>query len=316
MKRSLNVIACKAATAAIVCMSIFDTVYAQFDLQQKIDSLFIIASSGEVRHRDQNEPAMDSIAVLGAPAVPYLINKFTTRSARERWTIIWTLQRIGSPAVPDLVIALKGSNALVVKRVAWALGDIKDSSATVPLMEVANHPGWNVREQVVGALGKIGDGRADNVPLAAARDTIGQVRKAAAVACGRLGIQKSIPLLVHLMDDDFYGARMAAAHALLSLDTELVITTIVDSMVSVNRRVGHMGCRVLGELATPEAQTFLIEQAQSVDPLRRAHAALALIRTDPEDNCGILDMFLAKETDRFTLLKIQSAHENALVRQR
>ncbi|MGD8605242.1 MAG: hypothetical protein PVF49_11795, partial [Anaerolineales bacterium] len=41
-------------------------------LEKKLDSLFIIASSGEVRYRDMNEPAMDSIAAYGVDAVPFL----------------------------------------------------------------------------------------------------------------------------------------------------------------------------------------------------------------------------------------------------
>ncbi|RME20715.1 MAG: hypothetical protein D6800_12870, partial [Candidatus Zixiibacteriota bacterium] len=124
-----NVIATFVLSAILVAMCPVLTVYAQPNLKHKIDSLFIIASSGEVQYRDQNEPAMDAIAALGAPAVPYLIDKFTTKSARERWTVIWILQRIGSAAVPDLVKALGGDDPLVVRRIAWALGDIKDTAS-------------------------------------------------------------------------------------------------------------------------------------------------------------------------------------------
>ncbi|MCK4460786.1 MAG: HEAT repeat domain-containing protein, partial [candidate division Zixibacteria bacterium] len=106
------------------------------DVHKKFDSLFIIASSGGVQFREMVEPAKDSIAAMGEDVVPWLIDKFTTKSARDRWTIIHVLKRIGSPAVPYLVRALKRSDGLVVQRVCWALGDIADSAAVDPLVEV------------------------------------------------------------------------------------------------------------------------------------------------------------------------------------
>ncbi|RME27246.1 MAG: HEAT repeat domain-containing protein, partial [Candidatus Zixiibacteriota bacterium] len=286
-------------------------VYAQPSLKHKTDSLFIIASSGEVQYRDQNEPAMDAIAALGAPAVPYLIDKFTTKSARERWTVIWILQRIGSAAVPDLVKALGGDDPLVVRRIAWALGDIKDTASVLPLMQVATHDDWAVREQVIGALGKIGDKRADDVVMAALTDSIGQVRKAAAVACGKLSIIESVPALLHQLGDSFYGARMTAEEALLTLDTGIVVREVMDSVRSADPLVGNLACDLLGRLATPEAENILIEQISSPDPLRRAHAAVALAAIDPDDNCGVMEQYLAHEPDRLTRLKVISAREAA-----
>ena len=55
-------------------------------LEQELDSLFVIASSAEIQHQDQRDPAMDKIASYGPEAVPYLIDKFSTQSAWERWT--------------------------------------------------------------------------------------------------------------------------------------------------------------------------------------------------------------------------------------
>ena len=301
-----------AAAAVTLCVVMVGTpAKAQPGLKQKIDSLFIIASSGEVQYRDQNEPAMDSIAALGAAAVPYLIDKFTTRSARERWTIIWTLERIGSAAVPDLVKALRRDDPLVVKRVAWALGAIADTAAVQPLTTVAAHPDWGVREQVVEALGKIGDNRADDVVLAALADTVGQVRKAAVAACRRLRLLESIPQLVAMLGDDFYGARLMAVETLLSLDTALVIAALYDSLAVPSSEVGHIACDVLGRVAGPQAMSILIEQMASPDARRRTHAAVALAAIDPEDNCGVMEMFLEKESDPLTRLKVQSAREAA-----
>lgn len=284
---------------------------ADTELKRKVDSLFVIASSGEVKYRDMVEPAKDSIAEIGVDAVPILVDKFTTKSARERLTIIEILKKIGSPAVPYLVTALKRPDGLVVQRICWALGDIRDTAAVKPLISVACHPRWQVRDQAVGALGKIGDRRANEAVVIALRDPISQVRKAAVVSCGKLTVENSIEQLVHLLGDEFYGARLAAVEALLKMDTAKVMAVLADSIESVNGFVGDLGCHILGEFSTDEAIELLMSQMESSDPNRRAHAASAIIKADPQDNCGYHQALVDHETDRLNRLKIESARSSA-----
>jgi HEAT repeat protein len=212
--------------------------------------------------------------------------------------------------VPDLVRALGRSEDIVVKRVCWALGDIKDSSAVEGLMQVCDHPSWWVREYAVEALGKIGDGAASEVVLAALKDTIGQVRKSAVVSSGQLQINEAVEELAHSLGDDFYGARLMAVSSLLRLDTALVLQTLADSLISPNRLVGDLACQVLGEIGSDEAMALLLTQLSSIDPNRRAQAAVALVTADPLDNCGFRKNYLDRETDRLVRLKIESALKN------
>ncbi len=278
------------------------------DLERKIDSLFVIASSGELKYRDMTQPAIDSIAAIGAPSVPWLVEKFSTKSARERWTVIWILQKIGSEAVPYLVKSLKRPEGLIVQRVCWALGDIKDTTSVEPLMEVADHPRWQVRDQAVEALGKIGDTRANQVVMRSLADSIGQVRKSAVVSCGKLKTFSAVSHLVHRLGDEFYGARLAASEALLKLDTTRVIEVLTDSLESSDVMVGNLACHVLGQIGTNEAINVLFAEIQeAASPERRAHAGIALIKADPLDNCGYRNEILEAETDRFVRLKLQSA---------
>ena len=281
---------------------------ARSGLEKKIDSLFVIASSGELRYSDLTEPAMDSIAALGAPAVPWLVEKLSTKSARERLTVIWILQRIGGEAVPYLVSSLNRSEELIVGRICWALGDIKDSTSVQPLINVSGHSDWSVRDQAVEALGKIGDTRANEIVMQSLADTLGQVRKAAVVSCGQLAINEAIPDLINCFADDFYGARLEAVNSLLKLDTQKVISFVADSINSQRIMVGNLCCDVLREIKTDHAIEILSYQAFN-SPIAgtRAHAAAAIINADPEDLCGWHNKLLENNSDRFTLLKIQSA---------
>ncbi|MDH4157149.1 MAG: HEAT repeat domain-containing protein [candidate division Zixibacteria bacterium] len=281
---------------------------AQAGLEQRVDSLFVIASSGEVKYRDMVEPAIEAIAAMGVDAVPVLIDKFATRSARERLTITNILKKIGVPAVPLLVEALSRSDGQIVQRVCAVLGDIGDTAAVGPLMAVTGHSRWQVRDQAVGALGKIGDRRADSVVMAALDDAIGEVRKAAAVSSGMLTIGASARKLVHVLGDDFYGARMSAAHSLLSLDTVTVKAVLADSLGSANHFVGDLGCFILSEYTgDDQALNLLYSQSASSNARRRAHAAVGIIKADPDDLCGWHQLLVDRESDRLARLKMQSA---------
>ena len=305
-----NVIA--AALLVVILVSVLaagipTAAKAQGDVERRVDSLFVIASSGEVKHRDLVEPAIEAIAEIGVDAVPFLIDKFTTKSARERLTVVNILKKIGSPTVPDLVRALDRPDGLVVQRVCWALGDIKDSAAVQPLIGISGHQRWQVRDQAVGALGKIGDRAADPVVIGALVDTIGQVRKSAAVACGRLAVDDAVPQLVHMLGDEFYGARLSAYHTLIKLDTTTVVAVLKDSVNTRSELTAGLCCQLLGEYGSDEAIEILLKQTRSENPAHRAHAALAIIAADPLDNCNYRRRFVPKETDRLVRLKIESA---------
>ncbi len=307
MSTLLRKVMFKAGLTTLIIMVAAVSGWCQQGLKKKIDSLFMIASSAELKVRDQVEPAKDSIAALGVDAVPILIDKLTTKSARERLTVIQILKKIGSPAVPYLVRALKNPDDLVVQRVCWALGDIGDSAAVDPLIAVGTHPKWHVREQALGALGNIGSKRASQAVLLGFGDEIGQVRKAAVVSAGKLELREATGRLVHMLGDEFYGVRLSAVEALLMMDTTEVMVSLADSMVSANTLVGDLGCHILGRIGGDKAIEILINEIASRSPTRRVHAAIAIINADPLDNCGYRQGIISGETDRLVLLKINSA---------
>lgn len=275
--------------------------------ERRLDSLFVIASSAEERYQAFREEAMDSIAACGAEAVPYLVDKFVTRSAWEKWTVFWILQRIDTLAVPGLIDGLGHSDQVVVARVCWTLGDIGHASAVEPLMGVCRQDAWQVRDEAIRALGRIGATEATEVVVTALQDTIGQVRKSAVVSCGQLHTNEAIAGLTHALGDDFYGARLMAVNSLLQLDTAAVVQVLADSIGSPNEQLGDLACQVLGAFGTDEAIELLLVQVGSADPDRRAHAGVAMVKADPLDNCAFRQEYYDDETDRLVRLKIKAA---------
>lgn len=303
----LNVIAKSLLFLTLLSVAIPCTISAQTRFDKRLDSLFTIASSGEIKYQAMVKPADDSIVAMGNAVIPRLVGKLSGKSRYERISIERILKRFGAAAVPSLLAALKNDTGVVVERSCYILGEIGDTSATVGVLAITKNRRWQTREQSIGALGKIKDHRADSAVISAMNDTIPLVRKSAAVACGQLKTQSAIRPLVHMLGDRFYSARMPAAASLAQLDTPSVVQALSDSMTSVNPLVGNLACAVLGAIATQAALDPLTEQARSPLPERRAHAAMALIKADSTDSRNFRQTYLAGETDPATRLKVESA---------
>jgi len=267
------------------------------DIDRKVDSLFIIASSGELKYRDLVKPAIESLAVLGESAVPRLLEKYNTKDARERHTINNILVKIGKPATPFLLKGLSDSNDEKISRLCYTLGNIKDSSAVEGIISTAFESNWKIRSSAVSALGKIGHNLADETVIKLLSDSDETVRKSAVVAAGRLLIEKAIPKLIHILGDDFYGARMTSSEALIKFDSFLVIPQIADSLNSENVLVGNLGCSTLGKIGGDSAAVVIGTQLNSSSSLRRMLAVEAIYDANSSLGCAAVENLKDSETD-------------------
>lgn len=275
-------------------------------IQKTVDSLFTIASSGEIRFTAMVQPAIDSIAAMGGAAVPFLTPKLGTSSARERLTVINILKKIGAPAIPDLTVVLRGMNGLASERAANALGEIGDSSAKEVLIESITHTRWQVREESVGALGKLKTASVADAIRSAFADSVGQVRKSAAVAVGRLKLKDLIPNLLAQLDDPFYGARMATRSSLFQLDTADVIASLTPLVQSDRMLTREHAIFILGQLRQPSANGVLSAALKSENPSTRSAAAMALWNSGSTTAQNEVMAFLASETDSLTKIRVRS----------
>lgn len=281
--------------------------------EKKVDSLFILASSGELKYRDLVTPAKDSLAAMGKSAVPRLIEKFDTQVARERHAIDEILVKIGAVAVPYLIKTMADADGEKTSRICYTLGNIKDSSAVESLVGVASDSDWRVRSSAVEALGKIKDDRADKAVAGALTDNDAAVRKSAAVACGQLKIAEAIPHLVHMLSDDFYGARMCASETLVGFG-ETAIGPITDSLNSPDELLGNLGCTTLGMIGGDSAAVILGLQIGSPSPIRRALAVEGIYHSGSHSACGFVEILAQMEKDPMVLFFIKRAIEKYAAR--
>jgi HEAT repeat protein len=306
-------------------------------IDQVVDSLFVVASSGELKYRNQVEPAKAKLAELGARAVPRLISKLTTPDARERLTVIRILKKIGAPAVPGLREALRTlSPPIQLKRICWALGDIgaEARDAVDDLIGACDHENWQVREYALRGLGKILGGtptdEAFNVVSRLMADSVGQTRKSAVWSAGEFQDVAMTNNLLQALGDNYYGARLNAVSALVKIATdsgvtpgniESVISQISEFVRADSAGAGDLACAALGEIGTkltipPDERkdsslkrilNTLGAQLLSTRELRRAAAVRALGECAPAGEWGILMNLRLTESSVYVIQAIDSA---------
>ena len=115
---------------------------------------------------------------------------------------IMALNKIGSPAVEALLVALKSENGQVRENAAWALGEIKDARAVEPLMHSLKEENMLVRVKAAEALGSIRDRRAVEPLIQAINDANTLVKVKAVEALGQIRDARAVKPLIGLLKNE------------------------------------------------------------------------------------------------------------------
>jgi HEAT repeat protein len=305
----------KQATMAMMLCLTFSAGASQAaddDLIRKIDSLFIIASSAELKYRDLVTPAVDSIAALGVEAVPHLIEKMGTTDARERVALESIFKKIGTPAVPFLNQALLETDSLQLSRVAMMLYYNPDSSSIDNLMQVTRNPFYWVRYESIRALGAIGHHRGTPAVREAFRDGNELVRTAAAVSAGRLNDTLLLPDLLTALNDDYYGVRMTAYEALTACSCAVKTAVMTTALASSTGIVRNYILAVMAGDSCRYDVTVLKQYYADADPVTRSLALRAAFKSAPQAVAAYLSAMSEPITDllfRQTVEELTAAYE-------
>lgn len=287
--------------------------------QAVLDSLWIRASSGELKYRDLVEPSKKALAEMPEQSVPYLVGKLDTRSAREMHTLVDIFKRIGPAAVEPLVEALSSDNHDIVRLGCRCLGPIEDKRATPPLLNLFLEEDFRVRSAAVKAVGEIGDTIATEEVIQMLSDSTETVRKSASVALGKIGDRKAIKPLVVALGDKHFSVRYTAVNSLGSLSPEaneellrelenLLQKKQSESLTEEESFHLYFVVQALGELKEKKAVGFLQEMLQVDDDWAcRAFAAEALGEIGEITVVSSLEKAREKERNPFALTKIESA---------
>ena len=267
----------------VICLTGLLQAQESDTLKVKIDSMFVIASSGDFKYRDLVEPTIDDIAAIGAPAVPFMIDRLGTIDARERVTLENILKKIGDPAKPLLITALLTADSLKLSRVATMLYYLPDTAAVDNLIKVSDNDYYWARYNSVRALGKIGDMRAAETIRKALKDENELVRTMAAVAAGRIDPVEFFDDLINVLDDEYYGVRFCAEEALSQIECfdkiELLKVALEKNTAYPGR--GHLLTALISDSCKHDYESVR-DLLTSPDPMVRSTAMKLAFQADPD----------------------------------
>ncbi|UCB52118.1 MAG: HEAT repeat domain-containing protein, partial [Candidatus Zixiibacteriota bacterium] len=248
-------------------------------LKKRVDSLFVLSCGGLEKYRDLQQPAESTLVEMGEMAVPHLLEKLTTQSAREKWTLIRVFGKIGEPAVMPVIGRLESEEKNETKLAIRILGEIKDNRAVGPLTGLLDREDYNIRSHVCESLGKIADTTAFDHVSPRMQDSVEVVRKSVAVALGRMKIARAVPYLVHGLSDSHFSVRMSSANSLVEIGDSSVeaLLFLLDHSAPPTL---HLAIESLGKLKDKRAVPPLLDKLKDDDWATRAFAVDALSEID------------------------------------
>lgn len=274
------------------------------ETKKKVDSLFVLSCGGLEKYRDLQQPAESTLTAMGEEAVPHLLGRLNTQSAREKWTLIRILGKIGEPAVPPLIDSLGSQDKEVTKLSVRILGDIKDSRAVKPLIALLTRADYNIRSDVCESLGKTADTSAFTDVSLRMDDSVETVRKSAAVALGRMKDLRGISYLVRGISDPHFSVRMSSANSLVAIG-EPTIAFFLTLLNNTDEATMNLAIESLGKLKAKEAVLLLTDKLRADSWSTRAFAVEALGEIGEQRGLRAIKAMKKQESHPFVLGKIE-----------
>ena len=191
-----------------------------------------------------------------------------------RWKAAEALSKLGSPAVPALIGALRHEDDDVRWKAAIALGEIGDPQAVEPLILLLCDEDRFVKSHAALALGSIGE-PAVNPLLRALREGDGNLRWGAAIALGKIRDPRAVEPLIRALADKYENVRAESASSLGAIGKPALgpLLRFLKFSEGPERLEVVMA---LGELHDTDAIQPLIQMLESADEDERKAIADAL----------------------------------------
>ena len=192
---------------------------------EDIETLFMQASAASQKFQYLVKPAREKIIAMGDSAMPFLVDKLNTESARESHALYEMIPKIGKPAVPYLHKVLQDSVKNKIRFTMLILGKIKDENSYPILAEYTQSNNPSYRASSIKALGDLGCSTGIPLFIKGLKDSIVAVRRESAIALQKINNQDAILPLIASTDDEFQEVRYSAEIALTKIgkDAEKIV---------------------------------------------------------------------------------------------
>lgn len=220
------------------------------------------------KHPAVRSRAADELGLLGesaAEAVPMLITALHDTYEPVRLNAAYALGAIGEPAVQKLIETLTAENGQTRRIAAYALGAAGEI-AVPALSKVLGEAEEAARVEIAYALAQIGSPAHPAVPalMARAEDSSVEVRRYSVDALGSIGpgASEAVPVLSDMLaadSDEQVRFDSALALAQLGPASSDAIPVLADALRDGNRYVRDNSVLALKRIGTPAAESALFD---------------------------------------------------------
>jgi len=198
-----------------------------------------------------------------------LIDLLDTADEYLQRECITLLGKLGNKqAVPTLTEFLNYQpiNHELQEDVIIALGRIGDDRAETPLLSLANSKNEYIRQRIAKALGSFSSEQSIEALSLLLGDDNNEVRANAAQALGDIGDPTVIPILDNALDDGIWTVRKQAVTALAQFNDEAIVEPMLYALEDIRSQIRIIAAEKLGDMGTPLAYEPLL---QARHPFRR-----------------------------------------------
>lgn len=216
------------------------------------------------------------------------------------------LKKIGKPAVPALIDAIKGDNKRLRKAAMIVLGQIKDKS-TVPVLieELEKTKDKKMRAGLIIILGRMGDKRATPTLMKALNEESEEVVAAAAYSLGKLKEEKATSLLIPLLSHSSEYIRQTVTKAIEKIGDKSIPILIKDmEQRPLNTR--YLIVNILGKIGGEQAVDTLLETLKDNNEYIRLSSAHALSELGNNRGYNLAIQYLNHSRPEYQFLAIKT----------
>lgn len=138
----------------------------------------------------------------------------------RKQVIAEVVKNVGKPAVKHLIENLGNENKEIRKNSIIGLGEVADLEGLKPLSDMLDHVSYDVRNEAVTALRKLGNPAQESL-IKALNDKESPIRQSAAVGLKNVGDERALEALTRAKEDKSWWVRGAAKGAINNISKRL-----------------------------------------------------------------------------------------------
>ncbi|MBE9503911.1 MAG: HEAT repeat domain-containing protein [Proteobacteria bacterium] len=266
-----------------------------------------LVESAEDVNPDVKKYALKGLGTIGDPmSAGVVIRTAAEMDLEDEETIGAVMEALEGINSPEALLTFLGTKDLtrveeddepLINVVLQVLGRIGNEKTAKSLSNIIFKVHWPVRIQILNALSQIGSEGSQDRIITAIKDKNGRVRRAAALALGKIKNSKSLESLTSLIEKEkFPDVIEDALQSLVSIGGE-AFQKLEKFRLSKDPHLRGIACRGFGMLGEESAISSLLKSLEDGEWKVRKAALMSLVALGFNDSSATLQTLLEDEND-------------------